>query len=189
MNPMMMNNNLIINQMDQPKIFQKIEQNNEQIIQMIQQIFKIQMMNNLLLNQILNSNNLNNINNMMNQMDNSMNDFNMINNQNILMNNNDNYINSLAGCAERKINITFKYYNNNNFEGTKYYNLVAPGNISVKESIEGFWEKSGINDPNEQKKCVFSIGPCFFNILNINDTRPIDENKTGKDIFIHVEVK
>ena len=48
MNPMMMNNNQMINQMNQNEMLKMIQKNNEQIIQMIQQIFQVQMLNNML---------------------------------------------------------------------------------------------------------------------------------------------
>ena len=158
MNPMMMNNRMM-NQMDKNQIFQMIQKNNEQIIQMIQQIFQVQMLNNMLLNQILNNNlNNNNINNNMfndiKNINNLMN--NMINNPNMNMMNNNMMNNSLkneidpwAGNNNPKINILFE-------ETTgKRTILSAPENILVGELIDAFFKKAGILDPNQQKKISF----------------------------------
>ena len=152
---MMMNNNQMINQMDQNQMLQMIQKNNEQIIQMIQQIFQVQMLNNMLLNQILtnnlNNNNINNNNfsNLMNQMNNILN--NNSNMQNMMDNNmmdmiNNNVVDPWEGNKEPRINIHFE-------ERGKKVNLPTPLNITVKELIEGFIkkfniEKKNINDIN-----------------------------------------
>ena len=181
MNSIMMDNNPINNQIDQSQILRKIQKNNEQIIQMIQQIFKVQMMNNMLLNQILNNNNLNNINNvmfnnMMNQINNFMNNMNIVNNPNIQINNNENYIDPLPGYTGRRINIRF------NLIDGRLITMIAPENISIKESIEKFWKKSGITDPDAQKKIIFLKNACA---LDRYDISPLDKNKEDA-IFIFV---
>ena len=180
---MMMGNNSMMNQIDQSQILQTLQKNNEQIIQMIQQIFQIQMMNNILINKIL-SNNLNNINNdmlnnnMMNQMNNFINNMNMINNQNIQMNNNNNFDNIFDGHTGRKINIIFQSYDTRKI----ILIVVAPENISIKESIEEFWKKSGIYDPDEQKNFIFKRGG---DSLKIDDTSLLDKYKENQ-IYILV---
>ena len=177
MNQMMINNNLMINQMNQNQILQMIQKNNEQIIQMIQQIFKVQMINNMLLNQILsnnlNNNNINNniLNNMMNQMNNIMNNMNMINNSNIQTN--DNYTDPWAGSTSLRLNIGFKLIG---FNRKNSIYLPAPPNISVKELIEEFWKKSGITDPNEQKNIIFKINNGLISgTVDIFDCSPISK--------------
>ena len=175
---MMINNNLMINQMNQNQILQMIQKNNEQIIQMIQQIFKVQMINNMLLNQILsnnlnNNNNINNniLNNMMNQMNNIMNNMNMINNSNIQTN--DNYTDPWAGSTSLRLNIGFKLIG---FNRKNSIYLPAPPNISVKELIEEFWKKSGITDPNEQKNIIFKINNGLISgTVDIFDCSPISK--------------
>ena len=163
MNPMMMNNQMM-NQMDKNQIFQMIQKNNEQIIQMIHQIFQVQMLNNMLLNQIINNNlNNNNINNnmfndMMNNMNNLMN--NMINNQNMnMMNNNmmnipqkkDNDFDPWEGNNNPKINIVFE-----ETTGRRTV-LVVPDNISIGELINAFFHKHNIINPDLQNKIMFLL--------------------------------
>ena len=154
---MMMNNNQMINQMNQNQMFQMIQKNNEQIIQMIQQIFQVQMLNNMILNQILtnNLNNNNNINNNMNvirnQMNNLMNNINMNNNLNMqnmmdnnMMNmiNNNNVFDPWEGNTSRRAYIIFEFNSVNRFV------LHPPENITVKELIDEFIKKSNLEKQN-----------------------------------------
>ena len=160
----MLENTSTINQMDESQILQMIQKNNEQIIQMLQQIFQVQMINNTLLNQIF-INNLNNnisnnnkFNDMMNQMNKFMNNINMMNNQNMqnmainnkmnIMNNN-NVIDPWEGNTAHRINIILEYYNGYD---TKRFTLHTPENITLKELIEGFKKK--YNYENQDIYCV-----------------------------------
>ena len=146
----------MMNQINQNQILQSIQKNNEQIIQMIQQIFEVQMRNNMLLNQFFNYNLNNNINNnSFNNMMNQMNNMDMIK------------IDPWVGNTEPKLNIEFRF-----LSGKKIM-LAAPDNISIKELIERFWKKSGITDPIEQKKISFSHNG---HTLNIADSSPISKN-------------
>ena len=170
MNPMMINNNPMRNQIDQNLIFQKIQKNNEQIIQMIQQIFQVQMLNNMLFNQIidnkLNNNNINNnmLNNLMSNMNNLMN--NMINNPNMQMINN-NMMNNLqnndndpwVGNNASRINILFETPQGINI------NIPAPENISIEELIEAYFQRRHITNPDRQNNFNF-----LFNAQNLNRT-------------------
>ena len=142
---MMMNNNQMINQMNQNEMLQTIQKNNEQIIQMIQQIFQVQMLNNMLLNQILTNNlnnnniNINNFNSIMNQMNNFMNNMNMMNNNSNLKN----IVDLWEGNIEPRINIVFEIW-----KSGKRVNLQSPVNITIKELIEGFIKKLNIEKKN-----------------------------------------
>ena len=178
---MMINNNQMINQMDQNQMLQMIQKNNEQIIQMIKQIFQVQMLNNMLLNQILtnnlnNNNNINNFSNLMNQMNNIMNNMNMMNNnsnmQNMMdnnmmniVNNNDNGVDPWKGNRELRINIFFEHF----YSGKKV-NLLPPVNITVKELIEGFIKKCNI-----EKKNIDYIIFLHGTTLSKDDCRKITE--------------
>ena len=142
---MMMNNNQMINQM-----LQMIQKNNEEIIQMIQQIFQIQMLNNMILNQILNNNlnsNNNNFIDILNQNNNTMNNNfnmqNMINNNMMNMMNNNNDVDPWAHIdISKRIYILFK------LSSGKTYTLHVPKNITENELIEGFIKKSKIGGQN-----------------------------------------
>ena len=162
MNPMM--NNVMINQMDQNQIFQTIQKNNEQIIKMIQQIFQVQMLNNMLFCQIINNNlNNNNFNNnmfsdMMNKMNNFMGNMNMINSPNMqMMNNNmminpqknDNAIDPWAGNNAPRLVINFRKKN------TSTIALTVPDNISIGELIEAYFQKCHITNPDKQNNFKF----------------------------------
>ena len=195
MNPMMMNNE-IINQTDQNKIFQLIQKNNEQIIQMLQQIFQVQMLNNMLLNQILTNkklNNNNNFNNMMNPINNTLNNMNinMMNNQNMqnimnnnmmnsnvmnMINNNDNDIDPWEGNTAHRINIHFDWLNN---WGGHRRNLSVPINITVTELIEGFIKKF-----KAEKENIYFL----FNSkkLKNKDSRKIEEIGMCNGCDVHV---
>ena len=177
MNQMMMNNTMI-NQVNQNHIFQTIQKNNEQIIQMIQQILQVQMLNNMLLNQIINNNlNNNNINNnqmfndMMNKMDNIINNMNMIYNPNKNIMNNNIMNNNIMNNNIRNNNIMNNIQKNENdpwagnnaprlnikFETTQgiVTNLVAPDNISVVELIEAYFQRCHITNPERQNRFQF----------------------------------
>ena len=165
MNPMMMNNQNI-NQMDQKQILQLIQKNNEVIIQMIQQIFQIQMFNNMILNQIL-TNKLNNINNnnfneMMNQMNNTLSN---------MRNNNDNDIDPWERNTAYRIGITFYWHGP--------INLAVPRNITVAELIEGFIKKFKVKKEN-----IYFV----FNAkkLQNKDYRKIEEIGLGDGVVIQV---
>ena len=173
MNPMM--NNVMINQMDQNQIFQTIQKNNEQIIKMIQQIFQVQMLNNMLLCQIINNNlNNNNFNNnmfsdMMNKMNNFMGNMNMINSPNMqmiynnMMNNpqkNDNAIDPWAGNNAPRLVIQFKIN-----RATTNIALTVPDNISIGELIEAYFQKCRITDPDKQNNFRF-----IFNAKSLKKT-------------------
>ena len=190
----MMNNNPMMNQMDQNPILQMIQKNNEQIIQMIQQIFQVQMLNNLLLNQILNNNlktnnNINNnmLNNTISQMNNIVNNMKMINNQNMQnmmsdSHNNSNDINLWVGNTAPKINILFERINEKGYQNNSF--LLAPNNISIKELIEAYFKKLCIADLNKQRDFIF-----IFNgkALNKTDCSTLKEN--GFDNFSLVVIK
>ena len=132
---MMINNIQMINKMNENQMLETIQKNNEQIIQMIQQIFQVQILNNMILNKIISNNNNtnNNLNNLMNQMNNFMNN-NMMN-----MANNDNIIDPWPQVdISLKINICF--------ELTTGKKLIVnpPIYITVNELIEGFIKKFNI---------------------------------------------
>ena len=193
----MMMNNEIINQTDQNKIFQLIQKNNEQIIQMLQQIFQVQMLNNMLLNQILTNkklnNNNNNFNNMMNPINNTLNNMNinMMNDQNMqnimnnnmmnsnvmnMINNNDNDIDPWEGNTAHRINIHFDWLNN---WGGHRRNLSVPINITVTELIEGFIKKF-----KAEKENIYFL----FNSkkLKNKDSRKIEEIGMCNGCDVHV---
>ena len=172
-------NNQMINQMDLSQILQTIQKNNEQIIQMIQRIFQIQKLNNMLLKQILNNNlNNNNINNnmfndTMNKMNNLMN--NVINNSNMNMMNNNMMDNSLkndidpwAGNNARRLRLVFETGEGENIE------IIAPEDISVGELIEAYFKRCHITNPEEQKKTQFIYQ---MRILNRADRSTLKEYK------------
>ena len=158
MDPMIINNNQMINQMNQNQIFQTIQKNNEKIIQMIQQIFQVQMLNNMLLRQIINNNLNNNINNnMFNDIMNNMNNMNMINNPNIqMMNNNmmnnpqNNETNPWAGNNASRINITFLETG-----GLAKILIAAPEDISIEELIEAYFQRNHITNLDRQNNFNF----------------------------------
>ena len=193
MNLSMMNNNQFINKMDQNQVLQAIQKNNEQIIQMIQQIFYFQMLNNQLFNQILNKNlndnniiNNNNIifNDMMNQMNNFMNNLNIMNNQNVQNtminpNNNDNDVGLSDENNVEIVNIVFEVP----FEivgKEKGKCISAPNNISIKELIEAFFKKYGIIDPNKQKDILFIYGGKILNNVKSSTLKEIGLVKLAK---------
>ena len=189
---MMMNNNPFINKMDQNQVLQAIQKNNEQIIQMIQQIFYFQMLNNVLFNQILNKNlNDNNIinnniifNDMMNQMNNFMNNLNIMNNQNVQNtminpNNNDNDVGLSDENNVEIVNIVFDVP----FEIVGKENgkcIFAPNNISIKELIEAFFKKYGIIDPNKQKDILFIFCGKILNNFKSSTLKEIGFGKLAK---------
>ena len=155
-----MMNNPMINQMNQNQILQTIQNNNEQIIQMIQQIFQVQMQNNMLLNQILNNNlNNNNINNnmfndTMNNINNLMN--NIINNPNMNMMNNNMMNNSLkneidpwAGNNAPRLHI--KFITTNGIVTP----FAVPEDISIGELIEAYFQRCHITNPERQNHIQF----------------------------------
>ena len=152
---MMINNNQMINQMDKNQMLQMIQKNNEEIIQMIQQIFQVQMLNNMILNQILNNNlnNNNNFNGMMNQINNLMNNNpnmqNMMDNDMInMINSNDNGIDPWAHIdISKRISVAFR------LNSGKKYILHVPKNIIEKELVEGFIKKSKIKSQKIQFIC------------------------------------
>ena len=150
-----MNDNQMINQMDLNKMLQIIQKNNDQIIQMIQQIFQVQMLNNMLLNQILNNNlNINIRNNELNDLMSRMNNFmNNLNNENIMSNNMMNMVNNnhseidpWEGNFASRINVVFEltFLQSND----RFKTLYAPLNITVKELIEAFIKKFNIEKNN-----------------------------------------
>ena len=171
-------NNQMINQMDLNQILQTIQKNNEQIIQMIQQIFQIQKLNNMLLKQIFNNNlNNNNINNnmfdvTMNKMDNLMN--NMINNPNMNMMNNNMMNNSLkneidpwAGNNAPRLTVLFS-----TTQGIITY-LVVPEDISIGELIEAYFQRCHITNPERQNHFTFL---CNAKALKRADRSTLKEN-------------
>ena len=176
MNPMMMNNNQMINQMDQNQMLQMIQKNNMQIIQMIQQIYQVQMLNNMILNKILTNNLNNNIsnnnfndlmyqnNNFMNNMNNNMMSNDNTMNNNIIKKNDDNVVDPWKGNNAPRIDIVFKWAGH-------WYEprlLPVPQNITVKELIQGFIKK--YKAEKEKIHLIFNGED-----LQKNDTRKIEE--------------
>ena len=125
---------------------------------MIQQIFQVQMLNNMLLNQILNNNlniNIRNneLNDLMSRMNNFMNNMNNLNNENIMSNNMMNMVNNnhseidpWEGNFASRINVVFEltFLQRND----RFKTLYAPLNITVKELIEVFIKKFNIEKNN-----------------------------------------
>ena len=163
-----MNNNMI-KQMNQNQILQTIQNNNEQIIQMIQQIFQIQLSNNMLLNKILTNNFNNNINNKMNNFVNNMNMMknfniqNMMNNNIMNMVNNRHFIDPWEGNNKPRIGLYFQLNDGSQLS------LNPPENITVKELIEGFIKMYNLEGRNF--RFIFNS-----NELKNDDCRIISDN-------------
>ena len=159
---------IITNQQNQSEVLQTIQRNNEQIIQMILQILKIQRLNNTLINQIINNNFDININdNIDDDINTKTNNF--MNNIDTKTFNNITKVKTydpFSGNPSPRLNIYFKDNNS-----SKIF-LKIPVNITVKELVEGFINLRQVAYPNFPQNTYL-----LFNgiVLKTNDYRSITE--------------